>query len=452
MTLIEKIRARIKEQLDQRAAEAYEIEKIVADVEERGDTSLTEDETSALEEARSKVAAIDETVAGLEADLAGHEADIAAREAAERRAVELDDRTTVKSIAVKEQPTYREGGPVSFFRDLYSATFGVAPDANERLARHTTEMRTLGVETETRDVVSGGFGALVVPQYLTEEYADIARAGRPFLNAVRNLPLPASGMTLNIPRGTTATSVAAQTEGNAVSETDFDETTLAVSVVTHAGLNDVSKQSLDRGTNIDEVIFGDLASAYAASVDAAAITSMAAVSGINAVTYTDADPTVPEFYPKLADAVQQVQSGRFAGPDAIIMHPRRWGWIMSDVDGSNRPLAVPTAGAPQNAVGTQTSVGYGQVVGQMLGLPVITDANIATDQGAGTEDTVYVIRGSDILFWEEPNAPQQAMFESVGSGSLNVRLLLFGYSAFTAGRYPESVAEISGTGLIAPTF
>jgi hypothetical protein len=30
--------------------------------------------------------------------------------------------------------------------------------------------------------------------------------------------------------------------------------------------------------------------------------------------------------------------------------------------------------------------------------------------------------------------------------------VVYGYSAFAAGRYPKAIAEITGTGLAAPTF
>lgn len=448
--LIDKVRAKLRDLLDKRALATSDIDELVDAVEERGDSSLTEDETAKLAEARDAVAKIDETIVGLEADLAGYEADLESRQRAEKRAAELDKRSPFAGqISVNEKPTYHKGGP-SFFADAFAQRYGHSAEAGDRLASHERELRTLGAER--RDAATSAFGALVVPTYLTDEFAANVAAGKPFLNTVRNLPLPDEGMTINIPRGTTATSVAAQTEANALSETDFDETTLAVTVLTHGGQQDVTRQALERGRNIDSIIYADLAEQYAAVVNAAAIVSMAAVVGINAVTYTDADPTVAEAYPKIADAIQSIQSARYAGPDTILMHPRRWGWMLSDVDGNTRPLVVPAAGNPQNAVGVASSSGYGQVVGTLLGLPVVTDAGIATDQGAGTEDTIYVYRSSDIIFMEEDNAPRNVAFEETQGGNLLVKLVVFGYSAFTAGRYPAAISEISGTGLIAPTF
>jgi len=276
--------------------------------------------------------------------------------------------------------------------------------------------------------------------------------------------LPNDGMVLNIPRGTTGTSAAAQASENAaVSETNFDETTLAINVRTFAGQQDISRQSIERGTNVDRIIFADLASAYATAVDASAIGAdgtsgthlgVLSTAGINSVTYTDATPTVAELYPKLADAVQQIQSNRFAAPDAIFMHPRRWAFLLANVDASARPIIVPNGNGPQNAAGLLSSNGYGVVVGTLLGLNVYTDANIPTNLGDDTdEDAIIVARMADSHFFsDEAAAPRSLTFEETAGGNLTVKAVVYGYSAYTAGRYPTAFSVISGTGLVAPTF
>ena len=360
-----------------------------------------------------------------------------------------------------EPTTYNPGGEHSFFSDAFRARFRGDDGAAQRLQRHGLEVsRNEGIDV-SRDVGTSAFGALVVPQYLTELYAPLARAGRPFANICMSLPLPDEGMTLNIPRGTTGTAAAAQaTENSAVQETDFDETTLAVSVRTYAGQQDVSRQSLERGRGVDQVIYADLASDYATKVDAALLMGagtsgthlgVTEVSSINAVTYTDASPTVAEFWPKLHDAIQQVNSNRYLPPTAVVMHPRRWGWLQSGLS-SSFPIATQ-AGAPVNSVAVNQAVAYGQVVGQLAGLPVVTDANIATDQGGGTEDSVIVVRAEDMLLWEQGDgSPRELRFEETTGGSLTTKLVVYGYSAFAGGRYPKAIAEITGTGLAAPTF
>jgi hypothetical protein len=96
-----------------------------------------------------------------------------------------------------------------------------------------------------------------------------------------------------------------------------------------------------------------------------------------------------------------------------------------------------------------------QVVGSMHGLPVVTDASIPTTwtagaPGAGTEDAIIVMRASDLVLWESPIKTR--VLPDVGSGTLTVRLQVYGYVAFTAARQPKSLSVIGGTGLVAPTF
>ena len=292
--------------------------------------------------------------------------------------------------------------------------------------------------------------------------------GRGFANAVRQVPLPAEGTVFNIPNGSTGTTVAAQAAENAaVSETNFAAgTDIAVNVRTYAGMQDVSRQTIERGTpGIDRIIYADLTADYAAKVDAAIINGAGTsgthkgvlnATGINTVTCTDASPTVAEAWPKLSDALQQVGSNRKMPANLIVMHPRRWGWFTAALDSQNRPLIVADPSAAVNAMGATASAafGEGQLVGTLAGVPVLVDGNVPTNLGAGTnEDRIIVLRRQDPILWEEGNGlPRELQFEDVGSGTLTVRLQVYGYSAFTAERFPEAVSVISGTGLVTPTF
>jgi len=374
-------------------------------------------------------------------------------------------RTPEARVTEDRELTYRQDRG-HFFADAYRAQHYGDQDARDRLQRHAQEMdvvhRDRGIQL--RDVGTGAFAGLTVPQYLIDLYAPIAKAGRPYANSVRGLPLPASGMTLNISRITTATGVAAQASENAaVQETDIDDTLLTINVRTYAGQQDVSRQSLERSEMVDMIVYADLVEEYHTVLDSAVINAdgtsgthlgVRSTGSIEAVTYTDASPTVAELYPKVADAIQRVNSLRFLPATAILMHPRRWGAFTAALDSSNRPLVVPQASAPMNAVGVGQAAEYGQVVGQVLGLPVITDANVPTNLGVGTnEDMIFVYRASDHLLWEEGDGmPRRLRFEETLGGNLTVKLVVYGYSAFTAGRYPKATATIGGTGLVTPTF
>ena len=131
------------------------------------------------------------------------------------------------------------------------------------------------------------------------------------------------------------------------------------------------------------------------------------------------------------------------------MHPRRWGWFLSLLDASQRPLFLGTANAPMNVAGVLTDVASQQVVGSMHGLPVVTDQNIPVDQGTGNnEDPVFVLRASDLVLWE--GGIRARVMPETRATTLTVLLQIFSYLAFSAARYPQSVVEI--TGLTAPTF
>jgi HK97 family phage major capsid protein len=352
----------------------------------------------------------------------------------------------------------------SFFSDLYRRDYLHDSDAGERLHRHARQMIDIG-GVEKRAVGTSALPGLVIPQYLVDLYAPLARAGRPFANCCRSLPLPAEGMTLNVPRQTTGTATAIQASENAnVQNTDGVATNLQVNVRTVAGQQDISRQSLERGEpGIDELLFADLLADYATKLDSQIInadgtlgTHLGVLStvGIMTSTYTDASPTVPKLYSKLSDILQQIASARFMGADHIIMHPRRWGWITAALDSQNRPLVVPTAIQAFNPAATGDQKNYGGVVGQILGLPVVTDANIPTNLGAGTnQDPILACRCFDHLLWEEGDGtPRQARFEQTLGNQLTVKIVVYGYSAFTAGRYPAASGIVNGTGLITPTF
>ena len=290
--------------------------------------------------------------------------------------------------------------------------------------------------------------------------AEFARASRPFADAIGGRPLPEVGMTFNVPRVTTGTSTAVQTEGSAIQDGSAVTDYLSFTVNTVAGKQDVSRQLLDRSDPATDTVIGqDLAADYAKQLDTQMLTQatngITVLSGVNTVTYTDATPTAGELYAKFADAIQQVWTNRFAAPDLIVMHPRRWAFFLGAVDTTNRPLVLPdTAAANQafNALATGTTSVPQGLVGQIQGLPVVIDPNIPITLGAGTnEDIIVVTRRSDQLLFEV-GAPTVAVETGVLSGNLQVRIYAYGYFAFTFARHAKATSRIAGTGLVTPTF
>ena len=403
---------------------------------------LSADEDKAIAEALAEVREVDVQIER-HSELEQRQA-----QAAEIRKVNKIEEsvTTVKS----EPRTYTPQAPASFLKDAYSAQFNNDYQAQSRLARHMQEE-----QIERRDVTSAAFAGLMVPQFLTDLAAPFARAGRVTADLARKHQLPNEGLTLSISKVTTGSAVAAQTEGAAVQETNMDDTKLDLTVGTFAGMQNVSRQALERGTNIDSLVMADLVSAYHTTLNAAVVAELFSSAGV-AVTYTDASPTVKELYPKLVDAIQQVQTNFFAGPNVIIMHPRRLGFILAAVDGQDRPLAVPTpssSGQPAYAYGSGAPQ-YGNSGYSILGLPVYTDASVAVNKGAGTDqDTIYIGNSQELHLWEQGSGePMMLRFEQPKGSELDVQMIVYGYSAFTANRYAKAWAQVNGTGLITPTF
>ena len=361
-------------------------------------------------------------------------------------------------VVTGEALTYSERSSNDFLTDALKAQFKTDGEASARIARHQQEMAI-----EKRAVGTSNFAGLVVPQYLVDLYAPLARAGRVFADAARKHELPTQGMSVVISKINTGTTTAYQTSQNtaAVSQ-DIADNTLTVNVNTIAGQQSVSKQALLRGYNIEGIVLGDLIRDYHTKLD----NSLLNGSGSNGqplgllnmttgvlVTYTATTGTVAGLYPKIADAIQQIQSNIYVNPNAVIMHPRRLGMLLAGVDSSNRPLIVPQAYNPMNAMGTGNGAPqYGNSGYSILGLPILVDANIATNVGAGTnQDTIFVVDLNECHLWEEAAAPTYVTFEEP-SGKVAINIVLFGMSAFTAERYPKAVAQINGTGLATPSF
>jgi len=360
---------------------------------------------------------------------------------------------------VSEPVTYHQRSENSFLSDAVKAHFNTDVAASDRIRRHQQEMNV-----EYRATSTGDFGGLVVPAYLVDLYAPKLRAGRPFADASRKHVLPAQGMSVVLSLIGTGTNVAAQTSQNTAAVTqDPADSTLTVNVNTVAGQNSVSKQALLRGYNLESIIISDLLRAYNTKLDDLLLNGSGSngqplgIQGMTTgilVTYTATTGTVAGVFPKIADAIQSIQSNVFASPNAIIMHPRRLGFFLAGLDGSNRPLVVPTAYNPVNAMGTGEGYpNYGNNSGySLLGLPIITDANIATDKGASTnQDTIHVVDLNESHLFEEAGSPTYVTFEEP-NGKVALNIVMYGMFAYTSLRYPKAFAQINGTGLATPSF
>jgi len=482
-TLIEQVRASLAAKLESRSTHSKTIENVrSACLAENRDPS--DAESAQVRGAQESITGVDAEIETLRAQLAEYQTEKARDEAMDKLSREFTPAggkpkydEVVNRGNVNEPRTYTAhtaARDVSFFADAYSymERKNSTGASAQRLERHAREVEVHG-EMSERATSTGSFAGLVVPQYLVDQAAAVARAGRPFANTLNSLQIPEQGMTFQIPRGTTGASAAIQaTENSSVSSTDEVWANVTVNVATVAGQQDVSRQSIERGTpGIDSLIYMDLAGAYGVGVDQQVLSGSGSsgqvlgvlnTSGVNQATAFGAAATPTTFYTKVAGQVNAVETTRFMAPTAIAMHPRRWNWLVSQVDSQGRPLVVPNMNGAYNALGITEppqDTAKSTPVGWFQGLPVISDASIPTAVGTGPEDQVIVYRREDLLLWEDGDGmPKELRFEQTLGNQLTVKLVVYGYIAFTAGRYPTAVGIVGGNagsagfGLVAPTF
>ncbi len=460
--LREQVRAGLAAKLAERKTLTDTLTAMRATVD--GETPADEAKIRETVDARVK---LDAEIDQLDARVKEYDAEIARDEAVERLQAQ------VGSVARKpaydqvarigaEKRTYspdnaREG--ISFIADVLGRMDGDL-SAMQRIQKHMSEERAERGNLLQRDIGTSAFAGLTVPVYLTDLVAPAVTAGRPLADNCRKLPLPDSGNTVNISRITTATSADIQaTENATVSETDLDDTLLTINVRTIAGMQDISRQAIDRSVGAEDVVIEDLVKRYHARLDNQIINadgtsgthlSIRSTVGINTVTYTDATGTAAEAWGPLWDLQQQCETDVFMALTHYVMHPRRWAFFASGL--STNQTLVQSSGTPVQIMGMEQSKEYGAGVrGMLAGLPVIVDANIPTTVSS-TQDVILGVNNAELFLWEQPGAPLFIRAEQPGAGSLQVKLVVYGYSAFAAGRYPDAHGTISGSGLGAPSF
>jgi len=421
--------------------------------------------------------------------------DIQAAEAREERiaAVRRDSQPGPARVGAEPQ-VYGRGARNSYFLDLVRRQLRGDAEASDRLTRHAQELdvelprreqaRRARAEREMEDEFGGerrrGYrdgvtpfesrvapnrtdgqgGYFVPPLWLIDQYVALLRNGAPFLAICRNMELPGGTDSINIPKVATGTTTGEVADNGAVPSQDLTDTYISVPVRTIAGQSDVAMQLLDQSPiGFDEIIFADLIADYTQRKDTRALSGTGTgqqfrgidnVANINTVTYTDGSPTLPELYLPLMQAMSQLTRLRKAPPTAMLWQSTRWFWALSQLDTQNRPLVTPYPAMAMNPEAIATGLVTEGPVGQIGGVPIIVDQNIATNLGAGAnQDRIYAVRSSDFYFWESPLRART--LTEVLSGTLQVRLQIYAYGAFTGERYPSSISTIDGTGLIAPS-
>jgi hypothetical protein len=267
-------------------------------------------------------------------------------------------------------------------------------------------------------------------------------------------------MSLIVPTITTATSAGLQaSQLTAVSSTSIAETDLTIAVQTAAGSQNVSRQAIDRGTGIDQVVLGDLMRRYATVLDNTLLNQ--ATHGMTNIAlgtlgaFADTQPTGVKLYPKILAAASGVEATLMGkNADFAVMHSRRWYWLSKEMT-TSWPL-INSQGIPPYTAGMVNPNGdYAPAVVRGVlpnGLQVIVDNNVTTTSNAN-QDEIYLVPQEECHLFEDPNAPVMIRAEQPNVAALGVLLVVYGYFAYTFERYPSGAMQaVKGTGLTTPAF
>lgn len=403
----------------------------------------------------------------------------------------LERKSTGELVKVKREPlTYEYGNRERvFFRDLfhyvnrYNGMLGrIDNEAVEAIERHLVEMQSVdegrfqqSQEIE-RSVTTGGMASIVTPQYLLDLYAPGLYDGAVSRAVFAKYPLPEVGTSFTFPRNTTRGMTAPQREGDTVQESTPVNTDTELRLSTVAGFTDMTNQSMDRGVMVESLVANEIMGAYYEDINeqilfgngardaAGAIQQRGLFSVIGGntvatdVNYTDATPTLVEFWQKIIQELGRFLVLRKRRCDAILMDPITWSLLYSAVDADNRPLFQHLLTLASNVFGVgdpaMADVQMPEPVGGIMNIPVWTDPAIPdtfTQAGlrtGGTQHRTALIRREDCILLESASGPVSATYQATEAKSLQQTLVVYGYVASTVERYQQGARVLRGTGMI----
>jgi HK97 family phage major capsid protein len=276
------------------------------------------------------------------------------------------------------------------------------------------------------DTTTNNAAFIPTPQS-TEIINGIANADRGAVDAVSRATLPPAGMTFEIPKITTAPTVAEEGEGDAISETDMASSFVTVSVKKFAGQQTFSVELLDRSSPafFDELV-RQMEYAYAKVTDAAVVIAL----GNGATDGGNRTFDASGLLGFAADAAGSIYSNSLGFARSLLVSPAAWSKIMG-LNDQGRPIY--NALNAQNAGG---AVNPQSLQGNVAGLDLYVSRNLT---GVG-DDSMFVINPEAYTWYESPRLSLRT--NVINTGQIDVSY--YGYGAIAtkiaAGAYKFMVA------------
>lgn len=396
--------------------------------------------------------------------------------------LDLAERSTARlaNLHVNEPLVYAPDAPTSYFRDQYQAQLKNDSAAIGRLERHAEQMSVemprlerkreaelaarggkFSVSIEKRALgnsgaTGGSGGEWAPPLWLTEQAASVPRAAAPLAAACTQLPMTKGWSTVSVPLFTVNPGTGVQSSQNTTVQ-DFGSSTTGFTssgIATYAGKAVVSQQLVDTSPagagHLDQIVFTDLIGSAWEQLEAAVINGTGTggqlrgllnTAGITASTFTNASPSGTTYLTALAQTASLTSTARRRLVTMALVHPRRWFWLASQVDSSNRPLVEPGEGefSPAGDAGP-----FGPLFGM---LPVYATTAMPTTVNTN-QDPTLVTRPSDHLLFT--SVPSPLVAHETFADTVGVLFRLHLNAAFIGGRYPTATGVLTGTGVAAP--
>jgi len=264
------------------------------------------------------------------------------------------------------------------------------------------------------DTTSNNAGLIPTPQS-TEIINGVSNADRGLIDALSRGTLPASGMTFEIPKITTAPTVTLEAEAATIDITDQASSFVQVDVKKFAGGQQFSVELLDRSSPafFDELV-RQMEFAYAKATDSYVATTLGNSCALAAVAE---DNTAEDLLAYVSAAAATIYSGSLGFARNLIVNSTQWGNIMGYNDGG-RPIY--NASQPQNAGGVVSPLSLrGNVAGLDLYVSRSLDAFTTGDQ------SMIVVNPDAFTWYESPRLQLRSDITATGQ----VSVAYYGYGA-----------------------
>jgi HK97 family phage major capsid protein len=364
----------------------------------------------------------------------------------------------------REPATYRDGGPNSWFLDQWNARNNDSR-AIERIVRNGRELRAAGKMTDEQlralsgEAASGE--ALQAPLYLQEELVRTARVGRPYLAHAKIKILPPN-VEVVIPKLKSGAATAPQKSLAEPEDVELVTQALHSPATVIGGEQLMARQLFERAqpAMLDGVLLEDLGEDYFGKADVQALTgngTLPNLTGVsensetNAVTFTEATPSLKGIMKMIAFCKWHTWKERLRPATHFFCHPNFWATVEEFKDTNERPILLPRDITAADAAAIVEAEGTAEgPVAKLMGLWVVLDSNLPSTQGASKEQSAAVIQRMDDVVWYEDDDFRTIIAEDIPENKeLAIRISVFKYCAHRQS-YAKGANWITGTGMKAP--